>query len=109
MKVGVFLNNKEIYKMIKDYTWMKNIVEESDRNPDMYKTGIETLKNKLEFVDKGLQNVKNHEGYWLLNLLKTGYSVTEIRKLRKISNGKFYRQCDAAIELMKNKSKVVIK
>lgn len=107
--------NKEIFQMIKDYSWMSKMITEHEGMDEQFSNDsflsmlrqdnseeIKVLKNKIMFVDEGIKNVTDDKSFWILNLLKNGHTAVKIKELIPMSSKTFYQLCDEGIDLMRN-------
>lgn len=114
--------NKEIFQMIKDYSWMSKMVTEHEGMAEQFSNDpflsmlkeenseeIQELKDKIKFIDEGMGNIADDKSFWILNLLRNGLTAVKIKELIPMSSKTFYQRCDEGIDQMRNKSKVVIK
>ena len=96
-------HNKEIFELFKDYKWMKKLIDgkESLMLNQGFDQEINDLKEKVAYVDDKIELIEDDKTYWILNLLRRGNSVKQIKQIIPISNGKFYERCDDAITIIR--------
>jgi len=107
-------HNKEIFELFKDYKWMKKLIDGKESLTQQYSNDpflsmlnqgfdqeINDLKEKVAYVDDKIELIEDDKTYWILNLLRRGNSVKQIKQIIPISNGKFYERCDDAITIIR--------
>ncbi|KKK34715.1 hypothetical protein WN59_06715 [Salinicoccus sediminis] len=110
-------HNKEIFTLFKDYRWMKKLIEEKESLAQQYSNDpflsmlnqgfdqeVNDLKEKVAYVDKNIELIEDDKIYWILNLLRRGYTVKQIKQIIPISNRTFYDKCDKAMTTISNQS-----
>lgn len=105
--------NKEILTLFKDYKWMQKLIEEKERLSEQYSNDsflsmlnqglnqeINCLKEKVAYVDESIELIEDDKAYWMLNLLRKGYTGRQIVNLMQISSNTFYKKCDEALSII---------
>lgn len=103
-------HNKTLFQLFKDYRWMKKLIVEKEKLSDqasddsflsMLNQGLNEelndLKSKVDYVDTNIELIEDDKAYWMLNLLRKGYTGRQIVNLMQISSNTFYKKCDEAL------------
>lgn len=65
------------------------------------KTEIESLKEKINFIDEGMEFITDEKTFWILTLLRDGYTAEKVKQLIPMSSKQFYQRCDEGIDVIR--------